>query len=545
MKKTKRVTALMLTAVMIAGALSGCGGSPSSTNPTTAAGNGGGNSTNATTAANNAGGDKSTPTNMPKVTFQAIDHQGGFFSSGNAEGHEQVLEMVKEHTGIDIEYIPVANDSLEEIVGVTLLDTKNLPMIMTWGGTLNATIISAAKAGAFWSLEDYIFDEQKYPNLAKANKDVLKQITVDGHIIGLYRARPIGRNGMGYRKDWADKLGLSAPETLDDLYNMAKAFSEQDPDGDGERNTYGLCLCKYTGPVDIIQTWFGAGNDWVERDGQLIPSHMTDEYWEGVNYVKQMYDEKLVYADWAIRDTNTWSDGVKNGECGIMIDVLDNSRRIWDYFVNTPIESVNGDETASMEFVGALAKEKGGQPTIRATTGMNGFFMITKGAKTEADLEACLTYLDKMCDEEMLTLADHGLEGIGYEMQDGYLVDINTDWTPAQKPHTGLNQTVCYIPDQAATNPPLRRTDRQELEEEAKANNVQYAVFNPAAGYLAGSDMYAMNGATLDTALKDARTQYICGEIDEAGFRAAMDTWLAQGGQQIIDEVNALYQADK
>ncbi len=543
MKKSKKLTALMLTAAMAAGSLAGCGGSPST--PTTTAAN------NTTTAANNnnatttAPAENNKPAEMPKVTFQAIDHQGGFFSAGNAEGHEEVLQKVKDYTGIDIEYIPVANDSLEEIVGVTLLDTKNLPMIMTWGGNLNATIISAAKAGAFWNLEDYIFDETKYPNLSKANKDVLKQITVDGHIIGLYRARPIGRNGFGYRKDWADKLGLSAPETVEDIYNMAKAFTEQDPDGDGQKNTYGLCLCKYTGPIDIIQTWFGAGNAWIEKDGKLIPSHMTDEYWEAVNYVKKMYDEGLVYSDWAIRDTNTWTDGVKNGECGMMLDVLDSSRRIWDYFVNNNIPAVNGDEFASMGFVGAIAKEKGGQPTITATTGMNGLFMITKGAKTEADLEACLTYLDKMCDDEMMTLADHGLEGIGYEMQDGYLVDINTDWTPAQKPHTGLNQTVCYIPEQAAREPQVKKTDRVILEEQIKNDNINYAVFNPASGYLAGSDTYALNGATLDTALKDARTQYICGEIDEAGFRAAMDTWLAQGGQQIIDEVNALYQADK
>lgn len=538
--KTKKVTALMLTAAMVAGSLAGCGGNSSTPDATTAA-------NNATTAANNATtkAEDNTPAEMPKITFQAIDHQGGFFSSGNAEGHEEVLQKVKDYTGIDVEYIPVANDSLEEIVGVTLLDTKNLPMIMTWGGSLNATIISAAKAGAFWNLEDYIFDEEKYPNLSKANKDVLKQITVDGHIIGIYRARVIGRNGLGYRYDWADKLGLDEPKTVEDVYNMAKAFTEQDPDGDGVDNTYGLCLCKYTGPIDIIQTWFGAGNGWAERDGKLVPSHMTDEYMEAVNYVKKMYDEGMVYSDWAIRDTNTWSDGVKNGECGMFLDVLDNSRRIWDYFVNTPIPSVNGDETASMALVGAIAKEEGGQPVTMATSGMGGFFMITKGAKTEADLEACLTYLDKMCDDEMLTLADHGLEGIGYEMQDGYLVDINTDWTPAQKPHTGLNQTVCYIPNTAATNPQVKRSERVIRQDEVYEENIQYAVFNPAAGYLAGSDTYALNGATLDTALKDARTQYICGEIDEAGFRAAMDTWLAQGGQQIIDEVNALYEADK
>ena len=42
-----------------------------------------------------------------------------------------------------------------------------------------------------------------------------------------------------------------------------------------------------------------------------------------------------------------------------------------------------------------------------------------------------------------------------------------------------------------------------------------------------------------------ARTQYVCGEIDEAGLQTAWDNWLNQGGQTIIDEVNAQYEANK
>ena len=43
----------------------------------------------------------------------------------------------------------------------------------------------------------------------------------------------------------------------------------------------------------------------------------------------------------------------------------------------------------------------------------------------------------------------------------------------------------------------------------------------------------------------DARTQYICGQIDEAGLQAAFDQWNARGGTQVMEEVNALYAADK
>ena len=78
-------------------------------------------------------------------------------------------------------------------------------------------------------------------------------------------------------------------------------------------------------------------------------------------------------------------------------------------------------------------------------------------------------------------------------------------------------------------------------------NNVQYAVFKPPAlGYLTPCpDTYAECGNDLVQILDDARTQYICGQIDEAGLQAAFDQWNARGGTQVIEEVNALYAADK
>ena len=69
----------------------------------------------------------------------------------------------------------------------------------------------------------------------------------------------------------------------------------------------------------------------------------------------------------------------------------------------------------------------------------------------------------------------------------------------------------------------LEKADYQLAYEESIANNVQYAVFNPALGYLTQSDTYAECGNDLVQILDDARTQYICGQIDEAGLQAAFD----------------------
>nr|WP_300864841.1 hypothetical protein [uncultured Acetatifactor sp.] len=42
------------------------------------------------------------------------------------------------------------------------------------------------------------------------------------------------------RKDWMEKLNLEAPKSLADLEMIAKAFMEEDPDGNGQKDTYGF-----------------------------------------------------------------------------------------------------------------------------------------------------------------------------------------------------------------------------------------------------------------------------------------------------------------
>ena len=171
----------------------------------------------------------------------------------------------------------VANDVLEEKVTLALANPKEMPMVMTIGNVTGA-IISAANAGAFVDLNNYMFDAAKYPNLSQANPNVCQSITVGGKLIGVYRAIVIGRYGIAYRADWAEKLGIDEPKTIEDVYEMMSQFTHGDPDGNGQDDTYGLALCQYTGPFDIMQTWFCVGNGWVEQEGKLIPVHMQAEY---------------------------------------------------------------------------------------------------------------------------------------------------------------------------------------------------------------------------------------------------------------------------
>lgn len=42
------------------------------------------------------------------------------------------------------------------------------------------------------------------------------------------------------RQDWLDNLNLKAPTTIEELNEVLRAFTEDDPDGNGQNDTYGL-----------------------------------------------------------------------------------------------------------------------------------------------------------------------------------------------------------------------------------------------------------------------------------------------------------------
>lgn len=256
---------LLLSAVAAVSMIAGCGNQAAGTS-----GEGNAPTSESREAGTDAAAAEETG-ERPTISIMCIDIYGS--AMGNV-GSEDVLKAAEDYTGVNVDFNWVANDSYNDILGVTLMDKANMPMVITYGSDLQANLVQAAKDGAFWDLNDFVWDKEKYPNLSQMNENVIKGFTVDGQLVGIYRSRPIGRNGLGYRADWAEKLGLDEPKTIEDVYNMMYQFTYGDPDGNGKDDTYGLCLCKYTGPLDIIQAWLR--REPVERSGRKADSHPSD-----------------------------------------------------------------------------------------------------------------------------------------------------------------------------------------------------------------------------------------------------------------------------
>ncbi|MDF2838129.1 MAG: transporter substrate-binding protein [Paenibacillus sp.] len=507
---------LVLSSVL---ALSACSGGNGGT---------GGNSESAPPQSTQNAGDKGNGEPAKEEPFK-ISIMMQSFDTNLPNADSPVIKRLEEYTNTDLDIQFVPNSSYPDKVNITLASGQ-LPTIMVVDKT--PSFISAARAGAFWEVGPYLKD---YPNLSQANEIVLSNSSIDGKNYGVYRERVLGRMGVTLNKVWMDNLGLQPPKTIDEFYNVLKAFKENDPDKDGKDDTYGVVITKYAGPWDIMQVWFGAPNGWGEDgSGNLVPTHMTPEYKEALKFFRKLYEEGLVNEDFAVMDSAVWNDPFVNGEAGVFVDVADNARRL-----NSPMQEKEPRDSSYTNVFQAPVGPKGHRDM--PTTGYTGMLAISKSTvKTEEELKKVLGFIDKLGDVEMQNLLGYGVEGTHYDMVDGYIVPKENLDPGLLQQYNGLNQMLTFIGPDAPT---LEQTDINNMIAEVQTANEDIVVANPAQPLV--SEVYAQKGQQLDNIIADARIQYIVGQIDDAGLDKAIELWRTTGGDDYIEEINKLYKESR
>jgi len=354
---------------------------------------------------------------------------------------------------------------------------------------------------------------------------------IDGRLYGVYRSRALARNGIIYRSDWAEALGLGVPETLDDLYAMAIAFTDQ------EKGTYGIVMCKYVdGTIKETTIMHGAPNTWgVDANGQIYPAHEDPKFLEGLNWLRDLYAAGAINQDFMVLESTIWDDPIKNDQAGIKLDCMDGGYRLQDYFEQ------NKGATADVFNLIPFVKNAAGEELMWPTAGLSGEVIITKAAKTEEDMLKCLSFLDFLCSPDGQTLINWGVQDETYWVdEDGWRVSVPADKTTIVNELQGsLNQLGMNVNGDLAV--PMNLTGLRKLYNDNLITYMGYVVGNPCAAFI--SETNTMVGAQLTTLLEDAHVQYIAGQIDEAGLKAVYEQWRAEGGEQVTAEMNEMYQA--
>ncbi|MFK4089548.1 extracellular solute-binding protein [Kribbella sp. NPDC020789] len=454
----------------------------------------------------------------------------------------ELQQAIEKQIGKKLKITWVPNAEYGDKSNVTLASDK-VPDVMVVNEK-SPSFVKAAEAGAFWDLTGKL---DKYPNLKPANEQTAKNTMTNGKTYGIYRVRPLLRSGIVIRKDWLAKLGLKEPQSVDDLRAIAKAFTEQDPDGNGKKDTYGLIIPKWPGnyasasPYDVIETWFGAPNGWGERDGKLVPGFDTPEFLAANKWLRGWVQEGLVNPDFATLDSANWNDPFVQGKGGMIIDVNVRATQLLDLF-----KEKNPKDFDKVTLVGNL-KRSDGQKFSYPFTGYNMVMAISKQhVRTDEQLDQVLQTLDKLESKEGSILLTNGIEGRNFKAEGEYAVPINSDDPKVKAIQNDVDKAFIQLGTRASVGLgayKLRPADAASRAMREKFDvlmneDLKTAVFNPALGVIAPTAV--SKGQTLDTIIPDARIKYLSGAITEDQLKAQIKRWYDGGGTQIAQEVNDL-----
>ena len=205
-----------------------------------------------------------------------------------AETHQYIIDTL----GIDLQLTQVS-ENFEQQLALTL-GSNDIPDLlwMTYD-----TYVAYVGEGLFYDITDLVGnypDLMEYVDTNGYGDYCWERMTVDGAIYGV-PTRSINPTmyTAGIRKDWLEHLNLDVPTTLDELTEVLRAFTEDDPDGDGQDNTYGTSFCG----LDYGSVFFGAFGatsmmDYLlNDDGTITTNVISDNYKQAILYLKELYEK--------------------------------------------------------------------------------------------------------------------------------------------------------------------------------------------------------------------------------------------------------------
>lgn len=443
---------------------------------------------------------------------------------------DTIKSEVEKLTNTKLTYQFFPADTYEEKLNASFA-TGSLPQVVYLKN--QATFLQMKEAirdGQFWEIGPYMAE---FPNLSKLKPEILNNTKVDGKLYSLYIGRPLARQGIIYRKDWADNLGLEAPKTVDDLYVMMEKFTKEDPDGNNIDDTIGLADRNdlIYGAFKTVASWFGTPTNWGEKDGQLLPEFMFEEYIEAMDYMKKIRDNSLMNVDFAGTSKTDQVALFTSGKAGVYIGSMQDINSLdKDLIKNVP------DAVASVH---ALIAGPDGNVSTWAIPGYNNVVLFPKTAiKNEDELKSILAFFDAMMTPEVSNTMFWGIENVHYTVEDGKAkASDNQELT--EREVKGYKDSVIGESETNGMLEPYHDLEARILAEQFVIENEKVAIHDPTASL--DSATFAEKGTQLQELINDATYKYMYGTIDRAGFDKAIEDWKSRGGQQIIDEFNASY----
>lgn len=388
---------------------------------------------------------------------------------------------------------------------------------------------------------------EKYENIFGENP--LELYAVDGKIYSIPDAKPDLTQFclMAFCQDWLDKLNLSMPTNLDELEEVYRAFTFDDPDGNGVDDTYGYVGITGTASA-AFSPMFGAfgvyPGIWYEgEDGKLTRGELeAEKMQDALTYIKKLYDEGVIDPEWMTVDYDGSKDKVISGVVGscyqnwLSIQTKDGwYSPVYDNFPGAELSVSYGPEGPDGEH---------GIVQFNPLAGVG--LVFSKHMEEEPEKMAkYLQIFDTIAGDPSWYEAEiWGEEGVTFTKDENGTRNYTADYeTEDARIEYGFGddyrfpslETFQFDPEihDAITYD----AETNQIRQETRPNIVgKYDVMG--ACYLPVYERVKTDLPDLDAALAD----FIMGKRDISEYGDFVEEWLAAGGQEALEEAQQIYE---
>jgi len=292
-----------------------------------------------------------------------------------------------------------------------------MPDLVHYGADIAAK--EWAEEGLLLDLTDLI---DQYPNMAANHtKEQLGDCDFlgDGRAYGLPRANSYDKWGFLINKTWLDKVGKEIPTTVEEFIDVCRAFTFEDPDGNGIDDTFGATFGADQGSMDSgvwhlrndflsmaysISSWHHGMPD---ADGSAKLRALKAGYGDYLQLLRALYEEGVIDREFVTHRADEPLEKFAQGRVGIVGASESN-------FTSNVLERY-GLDPDDYAFCAPLVLNAGDKPQYAMPP--SAWMAYYVNAKSE-NIDAVLRLLDWADSEEGFVAMQMGLPGLHYNTYD-------------------------------------------------------------------------------------------------------------------------------